>query len=224
MMKSINDRIKNRKVVNPVLRWKSEDPAGTMRVESEQVEPDEGYDMEIDYLHPNDIWGSEVDDEWLNEPISDSEWNELLSCVGFFQESRHYHGSMLKESSDSKYELTDETMKWGGWLVLYRIRALRSFGDVKKGDKGGWVERIGNLSLSGNCWIYDNAKVFGPAKVCHDSQVRDEVEIQGYTGIYGNSKIYGNTTIGGQSSLTDVEVRGRDVKLYDVRLQGVQNR
>jgi len=157
-----------------------------------------------------------------NIPSKEGEYLKAVEEIDREDESRNYRGSMLKESSDSKYELTDETMKWKGWLVLYRIRALRSFGDVKKGDKGGWVERIGNLSLSGDCWIYDDAKVFGPAKVCHDSQVRDEVEIQGYTGIYGNSKICGNTTIGGRSSLTDVEVRGRDVKLYDVTLQGVR--
>ena len=79
-MKSINDRIKNRSVVNPVLRWKSEDPAGTLRVESYLVEPDEGYDMEILYVDPFDVWGNDSD-EMLDEPISDQEWKELVDAI-----------------------------------------------------------------------------------------------------------------------------------------------
>lgn len=35
-----------------------------------------------------------------------------------------------------KYELTEETVKVED-RVLHRIRALKTFGDVKKGDLGG---------------------------------------------------------------------------------------
>lgn len=38
-----------------------------------------------------------------------------------------------------KYELTDETMSYNG-RTLRRIVAHRNFDDVKKGDKGGWIE------------------------------------------------------------------------------------
>ena len=37
---------------------------------------------------------------------------------------------------DKKYELTDETMEFDGH-TLHRIRALKSFSDVMKGDLGG---------------------------------------------------------------------------------------
>ena len=51
---------------------------------------------------------------------------------------------------ENKYELTDETF----WLLthkLHRIKALKDFGDVKKGDLGGWIEKESNLSQDGNC-------------------------------------------------------------------------
>ena len=41
--------------------------------------------------------------------------------------------------SKKKYKLTDETIKHKG-KVLRRIEALKDFTDVKKGDKGGYVE------------------------------------------------------------------------------------
>ena len=66
---------------------------------------------------------------------------------------------------EKKYKLTEETLKVYD-KTLYRIEAVKEFADVKKGDKGGWVESENNLSQDGNCWIYDNAKVLGEAKVC----------------------------------------------------------
>ena len=35
-----------------------------------------------------------------------------------------------------KYKLTEETFQVFGGSTLYRIEALKDFGDVKKGDKG----------------------------------------------------------------------------------------
>ena len=61
-------------------------------------------------------------------------------------------------NSNNKYTLTNETRTWGR-RTLYRIKALKDFGNVKKGDLGGYVEREENLSHSGDCWIYDKAKV-----------------------------------------------------------------
>ncbi len=42
-----------------------------------------------------------------------------------------------------------------------RIMACKDFGDVKKGDIGGFVLYINNLSQEGDCWIYDDAIVVG---------------------------------------------------------------
>ena len=65
---------------------------------------------------------------------------------------------------EKKYKLTNETIQHCG-NTLYRIEALRDFKDVKKGDKGGFIEREDNLSQEDNCWIYDDAKVFESAHV-----------------------------------------------------------
>ena len=48
---------------------------------------------------------------------------------------------------------------------LWRIRACKDFGDVKKGDYGGLVESEDNLSQYGECWIYEGARIIGKRKV-----------------------------------------------------------
>lgn len=63
-----------------------------------------------------------------------------------------------------KYKLTDETITIDGH-TLHRIKALENFGNVKRGDKGGWVERESNLSQNGNAKVYGNAQVGGNAQV-----------------------------------------------------------
>ena len=40
---------------------------------------------------------------------------------------------------DKKYELTNETINYDG-RILHRIKAIKDFGNVKKGDLGGWIE------------------------------------------------------------------------------------
>lgn len=96
---------------------------------------------------------------------------------------------------DKKYKLTNEIINVGGY-TFYRIEALRDFSDVKKGDKGGFVENEENLSQRGNCWIYDNAvvysntKVYGNAVVREDAKIYDNVKVCGNAEVYGNAKVY----------------------------------
>ena len=49
--------------------------------------------------------------------------------------------------------------------TLYRIRALKQFGDVRKGELGGYIEHEGNLSQTGFSWVYDNSMVLENAHV-----------------------------------------------------------
>lgn len=63
-----------------------------------------------------------------------------------------------------KYSLTKKTKTING-VKLYQIKAERSFGSVKKGDLGGYIEKESNLSHDGNAWVADNAKVHGNALV-----------------------------------------------------------
>lgn len=63
-----------------------------------------------------------------------------------------------------KYQLTQESKRIGG-IILHRIQALKSFGDVKEGDLGGWIEKEENLSHDGNARVYGNAWVYGNAEI-----------------------------------------------------------
>lgn len=71
----------------------------------------------------------------------------------------------------NKYEmLQDDKIKVSGH-ILYRIKALKDFSDVRVGDLGGYIERKENLSQKGNCWVYNNACVFGNARVCGNAKI-----------------------------------------------------
>jgi len=82
-----------------------------------------------------------------------------------------------------KYKLTKKTKEHFG-VILYQIEALKDFGNVSKGDKGGYIEKVENLAwVSGDAWVYGNAKVYGNAEV------------------YGNAKVYGNAEVYGELKL-----------------------
>ena len=111
---------------------------------------------------------------------------------------------------EKKYKLTEETINVDG-RTLYRIEALKDFNDVKKGDKGGFIENEKNLSQRGDCWIYDNAKVLGEAMVCCNAKVYgnakicdyavayDNAIVFGYAQVFGNAEICGNAVITSKS-------------------------
>ena len=62
-----------------------------------------------------------------------------------------------------KFELTEK--KEVGGLTLFRIKAKIAFGNVAKGELGGWIEKEGNLSDSGDAWVSGDARVSGDAWV-----------------------------------------------------------
>ena len=86
---------------------------------------------------------------------------------------------------------------------LYRIKALKNFGYVKKGSIGGYVEGYDNLSQNGNCWIYENAKVSGNARIFENARVYnnavifDKSQISGDTRVYGTAVVFGNAWVSG---------------------------
>ncbi len=91
---------------------------------------------------------------------------------------------------EKKYKLTDETIIHNH-RTLYRIEALRDFSDVKKGDKGGFIEKESNLSHYGDCWVYDDAKVFSESNVFEDARIYENSQVFGNAIIHGWAKIYG---------------------------------
>ena len=84
-----------------------------------------------------------------------------------------------------KYELTSETKIVFGH-ILYRIKALSSFGCVSAGDLGGFLESEKNLSQNGDAWVYGNAEVYGDARV------------------YGNARVYGDASVYGNAEVSEI--------------------
>ena len=93
-----------------------------------------------------------------------------------------------------KYELTSETKDVDGH-VLHRIRALRDFGDFRKGTLGGWIESERNLSQTGDAWVGDNAEVYGNALVYGNAWVYDNAKVSDNAEVYGNAWVYDNAKV-----------------------------
>ena len=119
-----------------------------------------------------------------------------------------------------KYRLTDEKLEWCG-RTLYRIKALRYFADVKKGDKGGWIEKEENLSHIGNAWVYGDSKVYENATVYWNAIVSGGSLCHGNALVSGSSKIYGNADVYGNSMISgDAEVFGNALVCGDSTVSG----
>jgi carbonic anhydrase/acetyltransferase-like protein (isoleucine patch superfamily) len=102
---------------------------------------------------------------------------------------------------EKKYKLTDESIEING-STLYRIEALRAFGRVNAGEKGGFVESEKNLSHSGNCWIYDEACVFDDARICDDALIFNTAQVSKNAGISDFAKIEQDAIITGIAYIT----------------------
>ena len=113
--------------------------------------------------------------------------------------------------SELKYELTCETKQISvglfQYITVYRIRALKDFGDVKKGDSGGYVEGTHNLSQDDNCWIYDDAICYDGARVMDNAKLSEkakafgEAVLKDSAVVKGRAMIFENAVIGGQMVL-----------------------
>ena len=96
-----------------------------------------------------------------------------------------------------KYELvTNDSIEVQGTKLL-RIRALINFGDVRKGDIGGYVEHPNNLdtSVSENAWVYGNARVYGDACVYGTARVSGDASVSGNASVSGDARVSGNASV-----------------------------
>lgn len=101
-----------------------------------------------------------------------------------------------------KFELTQERIVVDG-ATLFRIRALKSFDDVKTGDIGGFVQKEENLSQDGDARVSGEARVYGEAQVYGDAQVYGEAQVSGEARVSGEAQVSGDsdyTTIHGFGS------------------------
>ena len=121
---------------------------------------------------------------------------------------------------ENKFELTNETIEFKG-RTLHRIRALKNFSNVKKGNLGGWLEKEENLRQEGNCWIYNDAKVYDDARVRGDATIHDYAEIYEHASvdsiamIQNYSKVYGFARVSDRAIVSDNALIHDRAKIWD---------
>ena len=114
-----------------------------------------------------------------------------------------------------KYELIEESKATFVGIDIYRIRALRDFGNVKAGDIGGWVCSEDNLSQEGNCWIYDEAKCLDNARILDNAKMYDNAEMYDNSVMYDNTRMLDNAIIYGKAKMYDNSRMSGNARMYD---------
>ena len=113
-----------------------------------------------------------------------------------------------------KYELVADDCLRVGDRTVYRLRALRDFGDVKRGDLGGYVESESALSHSGDSWVQDVAQVYGPnGSVGGNARIKGEAWVLGR--VDGDAEVCDLVVIS-----EDAHVGGRTVLRGDEIVRG----
>ena len=110
----------------------------------------------------------------------------------------------------AKYELIETSS-----LGRYRIKALRDFGDVKKGDLGGTVSGNRNLSHHGESWIYPNAMALDESYVKDNGTLKDNVIIRGNAEISGDGVLEDNVFAADNVHVSGNAVVSGSIKLIE---------
>ena len=96
---------------------------------------------------------------------------------------------------------------WCEGYKFFRIKSLKDFSNVSKGDLGGYVYGYRNLSQTGDCWIYDIAWVFNNATVSENAKIMGSAQVFGHAKVTDNAiiseraKVRGDSTIIGGSKV-----------------------
>ncbi|SRR6266436_2843407 len=94
-----------------------------------------------------------------------------------------------------KYELVPDRQIVVAGTTLYRIRALKDFGNVKAGDLGGFVASERNLSQEGTCWVADEAQVYDDAAISDDAQIYGRGRVYGRARVSDKGQVLGNAQV-----------------------------
>lgn len=137
---------------------------------------------------------------------------------------------------NEKYEFTGETKQvfddflmglketpdeYSMWRTIHQIRAKKDFGDVKKGDIGGWIEKEENLDVAGDCWVYDQAIVCECAKVFGDTKVQGGAKVFGSARIYERAIVRDNSIVFENADIHNHAVVRQNAKIYgDANVEG----
>lgn len=112
-----------------------------------------------------------------------------------------------------KFQMTEESIIYHE-ETYYRIQALRDIPrwNVKKGDKGGFIQNEKSLSPEGDCWIADYALVDKNSRVTKNSLVRDRAKITNGSTISGLAIIQGDSVIA-ESQIKGCTAEGQLLKI-----------
>jgi hypothetical protein len=113
-----------------------------------------------------------------------------------------------------KYEFLADDCVVVGERRLFRIRAVRDFGEVRRGDIGGYIECEDNLCHDGDAWVHDVAQVYGPHAV-----VRNNARVRGCAWVMGvveDDAVVDDLAIVAEGA----RVGGREILLYDEIVTG----
>ena len=108
-----------------------------------------------------------------------------------------------------KFELTAEFVTNVFGEKLFRIKALVAFGNVEKGELGGFIEKEDNLSHDGNAWVYGDAQVSGNAWVYGNAWVSGNAQVYGDALVYGDAQVSGDAWVYGDADYATVKGFGR---------------
>ena len=111
---------------------------------------------------------------------------------------------------EKKYELIPSDKEG-----LYRIKALKDFYDVKKGDIGGYIQSENNLSQLDDCWIYDDAKVYDNAFVMGNARVHNNAKVYDNAFVMGNAIVCGNARVRNNAQVCDNAIVRDNVQVWD---------
>lgn len=114
-----------------------------------------------------------------------------------------------------KYELIESTAIHFQGKNLYRIKALKNFGEITIGKIGGYIESEDNLSHEGNAWVGGHAHVLGNAKIYENAQVLHYAIITDDAEVFGNAEVTGRALIGGQAKMFDHATIYGGALIYD---------
>ena len=108
-----------------------------------------------------------------------------------------------------KFELTAEFVTNVFGKKLFRIKALVAFGNVVKGELGGFIEKEDNLSHDGDAWVYGDAQISGDAQVSGNAQVYGDAWVYGNAQVSGDAQVYGDAWVYGNAQVSgDAQVSG----------------
>lgn len=167
----------------------------------------------------------------MKEIKNTNEITKIINDEWEKHEKEHRQNFLLKSlfGIENKYILTKErkfirkkvlgaVKNENEFVTVYRIQAIKDFGDVKKGELGGFVSDEYCISPYGNSWVYgdailvssyiaDNVKVRNNSMVV-SSFLTDNVVIEEGSKIFNKSVITDDTKIGGNITVKHSVISG----------------